>query len=220
MRNARKAGKRQPKNAHKPEKEWTIARKWAYKRVMSPSKDSVKQWLRDHPDRDGRRWLASLCEVSKRTVDNWLSSPAAIPAKALVIIGRQMEADREAIRSRQPAPDQNLVLEVDPETFDQYNRAALSKGLIVRDWAVDTLNRAAERDVEDSKNLASLARPWSLRASTRRSRLRLKVRAMLARVRLVGLTSRYLKNPCAFNMLHPRFPHHLELFATFRRNYL
>lgn len=118
---------------------------------MSPSKDSVKQWLRDHPDRDGRRWLASLCEVSKRTVDNWLSSPAAIPAKALVIIGRQMEADREAIRSRQPAPDQNLVLEVDPETFDQYNRAALSKGLIVRDWAVDTLNRAAERDVEDSK---------------------------------------------------------------------
>ena len=151
MRNARKAGKRQPKNAHKPEKEWTIARKWAYKRVMSPSKDSVKQWLRDHPDRDGRRWLASLCEVSKRTVDNWLSSPAAIPAKALVIIGRQMEADREAIRSRQPAPDQNLVLEVDPETFDQYNRAALSKGLIVRDWAVDTLNRAAERDVEDSK---------------------------------------------------------------------
>lgn len=151
MRNARKAGKWQPKNARSPEKEWTIARKRAYKRAMSPSKDSVKQWLRDHPDRDGRRWLASLCEVSKRTVDNWLSSPAAIPAKALVIIGRQMEADREAIRSRQPAPDQNLVLEVDPETFDQYNRAALSKGLIVRDWAVDTLNRAAERDVEDSK---------------------------------------------------------------------
>lgn len=118
---------------------------------MSPSKDSVKQWLRDHPDRDGRRWLASLCEVSKRTVDNWLSSPAAIPSKALVIIGRQMDADREAARSRQPAPDQNLVLEVDPETFDQYNRAALSKGLIVRDWAVDTLNQAAERDVENAK---------------------------------------------------------------------
>ncbi len=111
---------------------------------MEPSKEEIKNWLRNFPDRD-RHWLANLCEVDKRTVDNWLSSPREVPAKALVIIGRQMHADREAERAARPAPEQNLVLEVSPETFDRYNHAALDRGMIVRDWAVDALNQAARR---------------------------------------------------------------------------
>jgi hypothetical protein len=38
---------------------------------------------------------------------------------------------------------QNLVLQVDPPTFERYNRAAMSRGLTITEWALDALNRAA-----------------------------------------------------------------------------
>ena len=114
---------------------------------MTPTKESIKAWLEAHPDRD-RHWLAAKCEVEKRTVDNWLSSPQNIPGKALLIIEGLMRADRETDRAKQPVPPMTVVLEVPPQTFDDYNRAATNAGMIIREWAVEVLNQAARRDAE------------------------------------------------------------------------
>jgi hypothetical protein len=97
-------------------------------------KEAIKEWLREN-GRD-RSWLAQACGVGKRTVDNWLSSPRAIPHKALRIIEQLMSEHTGSTL-------QNLVLQVDPPTFERYNRAAMSRGLTITAWAVDTLNRAA-----------------------------------------------------------------------------
>ncbi|MFM2243049.1 MAG: hypothetical protein RLZ97_1904 [Verrucomicrobiota bacterium] len=114
---------------------------------MTPTKESIKAWLDSFPDRD-RHWLAQKCEVEKKTVDNWLSSPREIPAKALLIIEGLMRADLEIDRAKQPAPLACLVLEVPVATFDAYNRAATERGLLIREWAVQILNESARRDAE------------------------------------------------------------------------
>lgn len=111
---------------------------------MNLTKESIKEWLASHPSRD-RTWLAEQCGVSKNTVNNWLSTSIAVPAKASRLIENLMRADLEAARSAQPTPDQNLVLEVRPETFDRYNRAALARQMIVREWAITVLDEAARR---------------------------------------------------------------------------
>lgn len=101
---------------------------------MPRDKEAIKEWLREN-GRD-RNWLAQACGVGKRTVDNWLSSPRAIPHKALRII-EQLTSEPTG------AALQNLVLHVDSPTFDRYNRAAMGRGLTITEWAVDALNRAA-----------------------------------------------------------------------------
>lgn len=116
---------------------------------MALTKDSIKAWLDAYPDRD-RYWLAEKCGVEKRSVDNWLSSPREIPAKALLIIEGLMRADLEVARAKQPVPPMTVVLEVPPPVFDSYNRAATSRGLIIREWAVKVLEDAARRDLEEA----------------------------------------------------------------------
>lgn len=104
-------------------------------------KERIKQWLK--AERQTRQWLAEHCGVSKKTVDNWLSSPKPVPPKALLIIERLMakSVEREAGAG---LPDHILVLRVDEEDFDRFNRASLDEGLTMRDWAVQALIEAAE----------------------------------------------------------------------------
>lgn len=58
------------------------------------TKGDVKRWLKII-GRD-REWLARQCGVSKRQVDNWLSSSINIPAKAVLIIQRLMNGEAES----------------------------------------------------------------------------------------------------------------------------
>jgi SOS-response transcriptional repressor LexA len=124
---------------------------------MELSQADVKQWLADHPERNGRFWLAEQLNTEKRTVDNWLSSPRGIPAHAQREIERMMAADRESERAEQPAPPMSLVAEVDLERFDTYNRAALSEGMIIRDWMIKVLDQAARRDMDAGMNIDPLS---------------------------------------------------------------
>jgi len=112
---------------------------------MEITQDSIKQWLGDHPERD-RHWLAEQCDSDKRTVDNWLSSPRGVPAKAIIIIGNLMRADLEAEKAKLPAPPMNLTLEVNTEQFDRYSRAALKEGKIITEWILSVIDDAARRD--------------------------------------------------------------------------
>lgn len=120
---------------------------------MSISKDDIKAWL-STSGRD-REWLAEQCGSSKNTVNNWLSTNIQVPSKALRIIETLMRADAEVERAKNPAPPMSLVLEVEGKRFDAYNRAATQRGLIIREWAVDILNEAAERDALAEKAAAT-----------------------------------------------------------------
>lgn len=104
-----------------------------------PDKDAVKSWLRSSGL--DRAWLAARCGVGKRTVDNWLSSPRAIPPKARLIISGLMRAPLPFPAA--DGPSQNLVLEVDGATFERWSRAALDRGMTLKEWAIDALSQAA-----------------------------------------------------------------------------
>lgn len=112
-----------------------------YVRPVS-EKETIKNWLRTTGR--SRDWLASECSVEKRTVDNWLSSPRKVPEKALRLITNLIRSDGEASGGGN-AKRQNLVLELDEISFELFNLAALSRGLTIKEWAIDTLKQASRR---------------------------------------------------------------------------
>lgn len=112
---------------------------WVYFVSMNPSKEDIKEWLKT--TRRSRQWLANQCgSISKRTVDNWLSSPKEIPLATLTLIGRLMEDDRlaelERRRGRDQQQQQIFSVEVDLPTFRDYSRAALDAQLTVEEWVI------------------------------------------------------------------------------------
>ena len=58
------------------------------------SKEDVKKWLKAIGK--DRFWLAEQCGTTKRTVDDWLSTGRAIPAKAVLIIQKLMNGETES----------------------------------------------------------------------------------------------------------------------------
>lgn len=113
---------------------------------VEPSKDQIKAWLKKF-GRD-REWLAKQTFIrSKRTVDNWLSSPKEIPEDKLGIIARLMSDDEaeEARRRQQLDPvAQVFSIEVDLPTFRAYGQAAKAHHLTIEEWAIAELNAAAD----------------------------------------------------------------------------
>lgn len=127
-----------------------------------PDKDDIKSWLRKHEI--DRFWLAERCGVTKRTVDNWLSTPRTIPPKARLIISG-------LIHTLQPVPEevvlQNLVLEIDVDTFDRWSLTALECGMTVKEWAIDVLDQAARSyPVEMPEPVLKVAEPTDEEAHT------------------------------------------------------
>lgn len=61
---------------------------------MTMSKEDVKKWLKAIGK--DRFWLAEQCGTTKRTVDDWLSTGRAIPAKAVLIIQKLMNGETES----------------------------------------------------------------------------------------------------------------------------
>ncbi len=112
---------------------------------MDTSKEGIKHWLSNYPERD-RSWLATQCGVEKRTVDNWLSSPRDIPAKALRIIESLMRSDAELHESREE-PQSHLVIRTSAEEFDNWSRAALAKGQIITDYAIAAIRQAYQGEL-------------------------------------------------------------------------
>jgi SOS-response transcriptional repressor LexA len=120
-----------------------------YYPAMHPTKEQIKEWLKRF--HHSREWLGKQCGgVSKRAVDNWLSSPREIPESTLYLIVRLMEDDRvaeeERLRSGDP-PQSHLVLRLNVDEFEAWNRAALAKRQIVTDWAVSAIRAAYEAEL-------------------------------------------------------------------------
>lgn len=81
--------------------------------------------------------------VSEQTIYNWRST-RGIPESRLPWVEERM---REFIRTTgvENLPDR-VTLEVTAVQFDEWNRAALAEGKILRQWAIDVLDEAAAAD--------------------------------------------------------------------------
>lgn len=118
--------------------------------------EEVKNWLKD--EHRTRTWLAEACGVALKTVNNWLSSPQVIPAKAQVIIQNLMAIDRQKKIQREAVP-QNLVLEFSQEEFDLICEAALKSNKKVRNWAESSLMELAGSEVPEVAQMLKVAEP-------------------------------------------------------------
>lgn len=113
-------------------------------------KQRIKAWLKAQGQ--SREWLSERCGVAPKTVNNWLSSPRDIPAKAVLIIERLMDATSTPAEEADEVPDSVLVLKVNEPRFDAYSQASLSEGLPLREWAIHALDLAAGIDQTGSSD--------------------------------------------------------------------
>jgi len=120
--------------------------KTVYIQAMNTTKDGIKAWLAKYPDRD-RNWLAEQCEVEKRTVDNWLSSPQNIPSKAILIIESLMRSDAE-LEPATLTEIVNLPVACTSRQFDLYTQAFKhSECDHFKDWITSRLDDAADAEI-------------------------------------------------------------------------
>lgn len=111
---------------------------------MELTREAVLEWL--ERTRRSRKWLQEQCEVSKQAVSNWLreKNPQSISAAAQIKIAELMSADSEAEKELLDI----INIEISPEKFDTWNKAALDEGLIIRDWAIKSLDELARVEFE------------------------------------------------------------------------
>ena len=110
---------------------------------MKTSKESIKSWLAERPERS-REWLADKCGVTKRTVDNWLSSGIEIPLKAQRLLESLIRDDQSAAKTDEKVT--HLMLTVPLTEFDEWCRAALLNGQIVSQWALQSIRDAYQQE--------------------------------------------------------------------------
>ena len=97
---------------------------------------------------------ASLFGVSEQTIYNWRSTRGVADSKAEWVESRM----RDYIGSQQITNlPERITLEITPEQFDDWSQAALSEGKILRQWAIDSLDAAAEE--ASSTGYASIPNP-------------------------------------------------------------
>jgi hypothetical protein len=72
------------------------------------------------------------------TIRNWRSS--GVPATQREWVTKRM---REGLGTPSPGIPNRLTVEVDRESFRDWNRAALLAGQLIEDWAVESLNQLA-----------------------------------------------------------------------------
>jgi hypothetical protein len=115
---------------------------------MNPSREDIKQWLADYPERD-REWLARKCGTAKRTVDNWLSTKKEMPPKAVRIIASLMREDAEKTKVKHEQMT-HLLIPATVAEFEAWQRAALEKKQIVTEWASGAIRKAYKQELADS----------------------------------------------------------------------
>lgn len=86
---------------------------------------------------------AGIFGSAEQNIYNWRSTRGVPPSKTAWVEKVMAEYDQKAPT---PSLPDRVTLEVEPQTFDQWNRAAMTEGKLLREWAIDVLNEAAEAD--------------------------------------------------------------------------
>jgi len=111
------------------------------------TKEQIKAWLKESGhDRD---WLGAQLGVSRRTVDNWLSSNIRIPGRKLQAIEQLLSKGRESLAA-EPRPlllnGQPLLLNPGKDRFNLWNKAwKQSDAETLEEWAIRALDGLAEK---------------------------------------------------------------------------
>jgi hypothetical protein len=111
------------------------------------TKEEIKAWLKETGhDRD---WLGAQLGVSRRTVDNWLSSNIRIPGRKLLAIAQLCSKGREPLGA-EPGPTllhgQPLLLNPGKDRFNLWNKAwKQSDAETLEEWAIRALDGLAEK---------------------------------------------------------------------------
>lgn len=111
------------------------------------TKEEIKGWLKESGlDRD---WLGAQLGVSRRTVDNWLSSSIRIPGLKLQAIEQLLSKGRESLAA-EPGPlllnGQPLLLNPGKDRFNLWNKAwRQSDAETLEEWAIRALDGLAEK---------------------------------------------------------------------------
>jgi len=101
-----------------------------------------------------RSWLAVKCDYKLGTLAAILAPNGNLGHKTQKALRRIHEVlDAEEANQKNPATQlesQQIVLRPSDNQYDAWNRAALKNGLILRDWCMDTLIKAAD-SAKDAK---------------------------------------------------------------------
>lgn len=116
-------------------------------RLSVVTKEEIKAWLKESGlDRD---WLGAQLGVSRRTVDNWLSSSIRIPGRKLLAI-EQLSSKGPGTPAAEPGSlllgGQPLLLNPGKDRFNLWNKAwKESDAETLEEWAIRALDGLAER---------------------------------------------------------------------------
>ena len=105
---------------------------------VAPVKTEIKAWLKANSL--SREWIAEKIGVSKRTVDNWLSSNIEIPPRSIAAITALMD---DTAKIADGLRSQVFSVECSLEQFRQFSRAALEAGQTLEEWSVSVLESEA-----------------------------------------------------------------------------
>lgn len=124
-----------------------------------PTREDIKQWLKK-TGKD-RFWLASKMFVSKRQIDNWLSSNRGIPEVKLQFIESLMKGEdhmngdsiEEAVnQGNRVIDDVSCVAFIVPESEKRKaEHAARLAGKSLEQFAMDAMRELANRILEEDK---------------------------------------------------------------------
>ena len=109
---------------------------------MELTKDDIKAWLKEHGN--DRAWLGQQLGVTRKTVQNWLSTDRPIPTAKLRLIERLIQ-DEAADAAQEKQLNKVLLAEVDLPRFRRYAASALARKMTVEQWCIAELDAAAEK---------------------------------------------------------------------------
>lgn len=115
------------------------------------TKEEIKAWLKESGlDRD---WLGAQLGVSRRTVDNWLSSSIRIPGRKLLAIEQLLSREREPLAADSGPVllnGQPLLLNPGKDRFNLWNKAwKQSDAETLEEWAIRALDGLAKMTFPD-----------------------------------------------------------------------
>lgn len=108
---------------------------------MSDPKKKIKQWLKEN--KKDRFWLAEKCLVTKKTIDDWLTSRGTIPETKMKLIHQLMGSPvSSTAHSLNEKEQQQIFLDIIARRLEEMIRT--SEAELFHDFSLDELEKAKD----------------------------------------------------------------------------